>query len=119
MTTLRSGIQVPAGSTTVTRENNNVNLYAIDKLIRDDYREKVVLASWDATAKLYTTVEYYRPEAATLYCRCVLSDKTGGNYLTDTWTFYADDGTTPTRTITWTLTYDANANVVDKVPVVV
>jgi hypothetical protein len=119
MQTLRSGIKRPDGTDNATRANNNENLDTIDKMIRDDYREKVDITTWDATAKIYTKVEYFRPESNTLYLQCTLSGKNAsGFFVTDTWKFYDAAGTTVVRTVTWTLTYDTSGNVIDKVPAV-
>ena len=118
MQILRSGISKPDGTDNVNRASNNANLDVIDAKIRDDYREKVDTTSWDAAVKIYTTVDYLRPEDATLYLHCVLSNKVDGNYSTDTWQFYDAAGTAVVRTVTWTLTYDASGNVIDKVPAI-
>ncbi len=93
----------------------NENWLVIDRNLRN-YREKVDTTTYDATNKVYTTVEYLRPENDSRYLRAVLSNKVGGNYTTDTWNLYDDSGTTVIDTVIWTLTYDANGIVTDKVP---
>ena len=119
MITLKSGIKSPEGSDNVQRDNDVYNLGVIDANIRKDYQEVVDLATWDAAAKAYATVDYIRPEDGSKYVRCVLSNKDANNrFQTDTWTFYAADGVTITGTITWTLTYGNQNIVVSKVPVV-
>lgn len=118
-TTARSGIIIPAGTDNATREAFNINWNVIDKKLRIDYKEQIDVATYDAVAKIYTTISYIRPEDGTLYCKQVLSNKVGGNYLTDTWQIYDATGLIVLGTLTWTLAYDANGNIITKTPVVV
>ena len=63
---------------------------------------------------IYTVVDYKRSDN-TLYMKSTLSNVVNGNYQTDTWQFYDAAGTTVILTVTWTLTYDADGNVISKV----
>lgn len=112
---LPSGLNKFEGTDNVTRDAFNAQWDTLDALLRQ-YKEEVDLATKDEAAGIYTTVRYRRPNDNTLQMLAVLSNKVGGYYLTDTWTFYAEDGTTPVRTITWTLTYDVDGLVIGKVP---
>ena len=62
---------------------------------------------------IYTQVDYKR-EDGTLYMRSVLSGGTSPQYTTRTITLYDVDGTTVLQTITHTLTYDSDGNVVSE-----
>ncbi|WDU82261.1 hypothetical protein [Caloramator sp. Dgby_cultured_2] len=62
---------------------------------------------------IYTQVNYKR-EDGTLYMRSVLSGGTSPQYTTRTITVYDTDGTTALETITHTLTYDSDGNVVSE-----
>lgn len=74
-------------------------------------------ASAKDTNGIYTVVDYKRANN-TLYMKSTLSNAdTNGNYQTMTWQFYADDGTTVTDTKVWTISYDADGNVLSKVVV--
>lgn len=117
--TTRSGIIIPAGTDNVVREFFNENWNTIDVKLRVDYKEQIDVATYDAAAKIYTTISYIRPENSTLYCKQVLSNKVNGNYLTDTWQIYGATGLVVLGTITWTLAYDDKGNVISKTPVVV
>lgn len=72
--------------------------------------EDVDFATWDATAKAYTTTNYRRLDN-TVYMKSVLSTLSGGNFTTMTWSYYNTDGVTKVRDIVWTLTYDVNGGV--------
>ncbi|MCL9971093.1 phage tail protein [Anoxybacillus kestanbolensis] len=63
---------------------------------------------------IFTTVEYKRTNG-TLYARSVLSGGTSPQYTTRTITYYAPDGTTVLRTDAFTLTYDANGDLISEV----
>jgi hypothetical protein len=58
--------------------------------------------------KIYTTVNYYRPNGGTLYMTSVLSGGTSPNYTTQTETYYAANGTTVVMTKSYALTYDSD-----------
>jgi|GEM_PF-6140845 hypothetical protein len=71
---------------------------------------KVTKSGKDANG-IFTTVEYRRQDD-TLFMRSVLSNPdANGNYQTDTWTYYAADGTTPVETKVWTMTYDTDGDI--------
>jgi hypothetical protein len=63
---------------------------------------------------IFTTVEYKRPDG-TLYARSVLSGGTSPQYTTRTITYYAADGITVIRTDPYTLTYDADGDLISEV----
>lgn len=113
MQTLPGGIKKVEASDNAAVVNFNINADLLDSLLRN-YREEIDVATKDATLGIYTTIRYKRPEDSTAYLRAVLSNKSGGYYLTDTWTIYAADGTTVIRTVTWTLTYDTDGIVTNK-----
>jgi len=71
-------------------------------------------SSKDATIGIYTVVEYKRKDG-TLFMKSVLSNKVGDNYLVDTRTFYATNGTTIRKTEVWDLTYDSDGDIVNEV----
>lgn len=63
----------------------------------------------------YTIVDYKRADA-TLYCKSALSNvDSNGYYQICTLKFYNALGTTAIKTLTWTLTYDANGTIITKV----
>jgi len=63
---------------------------------------------------IFTTVDYKRTDG-TLYARSVLSGGTSPQYTTRTITYYASNGTTALRTDTYTLTYDADGDLINEV----
>lgn len=63
---------------------------------------------------IYTQVDYKR-EDETLYMRSVLSEGTSPQYTTRTITIYDIDGTTVLQTITHTLSYDSDGNLISEV----
>lgn len=63
---------------------------------------------------IYTTVRYKR-EDDTLAIESTLSGGTSPNYNTRTIKIYADDGTTVLQTITRTITYDSDGNIISEV----
>lgn len=66
---------------------------------------------------IYTVVDYKRTDG-TIYMKSTLSNvDLNENYQTDTWQFYDADGITLLKTITWTLSYDKDSNIVSKVVV--
>lgn len=70
-------------------------------------------ASGKDSSGVYTIIEY-KDKTNTLYMKSVLSNPdSNGNYRTDTWSFY-ENGTV-SKTIKWTLTYDAESNITSKV----
>ncbi|MCT4597451.1 MAG: hypothetical protein N4A50_06185 [Vallitalea sp.] len=63
---------------------------------------------------IYKTVEYKRSNN-TLYMKSILSGGTSPNYTTDTWYFYDTNSVILLKTITWTIAYDSDGNIVSKV----
>ena len=77
---------------------------------------KVVRSGKDANG-IFTVVELRRPADDKLYMRSTLSNPDArGNYQTDTRVFYKADGTTVDYTKVYTLTYDADGDLVSEVP---
>ncbi|WP_309087236.1 tail fiber protein [Domibacillus sp.] len=64
---------------------------------------------------VFTTVEYRRKSDDTLLIKSVLSGGTSPQYTTRTVTYYAANGTTVSKTETYTLTYDADDDLVSEV----
>lgn len=109
------GLHSWAGTDQVSRLEFNENLKILDGAL-GQYRRQTVVASKDAKG-IYTVVDYKRSDG-TLYMKSTLSGGTSPNYATDTWRFYDDSGATVIKTITWTLAYDTDGNVIDAVPAV-
>ncbi|MGG4440498.1 hypothetical protein [Brevibacillus fortis] len=66
---------------------------------------------------IFKVVEYRRVADNTLYMKSTLSNPDAkGNYQTDTRVYYKADGTTADYTVTVTITYDADGDVVSEVP---
>jgi hypothetical protein len=63
---------------------------------------------------IFTTVDYKRADG-TLFARSVLSGGTSPQYTTRTITYYGTDGTTVIKTDTYTLTYDADGDLISEV----
>jgi len=93
----------------------NENWERIDSAL-GNYIEEVDTSTYDSELEIYRVVNYRRPSDNSLYLKMALSNKSNGNYLTDTWTEYSNDGVTVKRTITWTLTYDSRGKIIKKVP---
>lgn len=70
---------------------------------------KVTRTNKDANG-VFTTVEYQRRKNDSLYARDVLSGGTSPQYTTRTVTYFAQDGTTVTKTEVSTITYDADGD---------
>jgi hypothetical protein len=85
---------------------------ALLKVEHDSY--KTSKTNKDANG-IFTTVEHRRKSDNTLVRRSVLSGGTSPNYTTRTVTFYAANGTTVTRTDTFTLTYDSDGVLISEV----
>jgi hypothetical protein len=64
---------------------------------------------------IYTTVQQQRKSDGTLVRQSVLSGGTSPQYTTRTVTYYAADGATVVKTDTFTLTYDADGDLVSEV----
>lgn len=66
---------------------------------------------------IFTIVEYRRVADNTLYMKSTLSNPdANGNYQTDTRAYYKADGVTSDYTVTVTIVYDADGDVVSEVP---
>lgn len=66
---------------------------------------------------IFKVVEYRRVADNTLYMKSTLSNPDAkGNYQTDTRVYYKADGTTVDNTVTVTISYDADGDVVSEVP---
>jgi hypothetical protein len=87
------------------------------RVVADHITEyKVVRSGKDANG-IFTVVELRRPADDKLYMRSTLSNPDArGNYQTDTRVFYKADGTTVDYTKVYTLTYDADGDLVSEVP---
>lgn len=64
---------------------------------------------------IFTTLEYRRKGDGTLAAKSVLSGGTSPLYTTRTETYYAANGTTLMRTVTFTLSYDADGVLISEV----
>ncbi|MGX2959371.1 hypothetical protein JNUCC23_08890 [Peribacillus sp. JNUCC 23] len=67
------------------------------------------------TESIFTTIEYRRKSDNTLAALSVLSGGTSPNYTTRTVTYYAPNGTTVEKTDTFTLSYDADGDLISEV----
>jgi hypothetical protein len=87
------------------------------RVVADHITEyKVVRSGKDANG-IFTVVELRRPADDKLYMRSTLSNPDArGNYQTDTRVYYKADGTTVDYTKVYTLTYDADGDLVSEVP---
>ncbi|QOK28069.1 hypothetical protein IIE26_05215 [Cytobacillus oceanisediminis] len=74
---------------------------------------KIYKSGKDANG-VFTVVEYKRQDD-TLYAKSSLSGGTGPQYTTRTVTYYAADGMTVVNTVTWTLTYDSDGDLISEV----
>ena len=64
----------------------------------------------------YTVVDYKRLSDSTLYLKSTLSNKDANGYFqTCVLKFYGTDGITVTKTQTWSLTYDSDGLIINKV----
>lgn len=105
-----------AGKTVGTGANQIPTRDAGGKLVADQLaRLKVTKSGKDANGK-FTQVDYKRESDNSLFMRSVLSNPdANGNYQTDTWTYYKADGTTVAETKVWTITYDADGDILNVV----
>lgn len=71
--------------------------------INEENKTSIIRMNADANS-IYTRVEYRRSDN-TLYKLSVLSGGTSPAYTTETVTYYAADGTTAVKTLTYALTY--------------
>lgn len=75
---------------------------------------KMVKSSKDANG-IFTTLTYRRKADNSLFATSVLSGGTSPNYTTRTITYYEQNGTTIRKTVTYTLSYDADGALVSEV----
>lgn len=101
---------------------NNLNLHMrpservqFNKIRFDEFDPLSVTASnRNATANVYTTVEYKRPNG-TLYLRSTTSDLNATNqYQRITLEYFNASGTTATETQIWNIVYDTQGGIVSK-----
>lgn len=105
------GKAVGAGANQIPSRDANGRLVA-DQLTNF----KKVKSGKDANG-IFTVVEYRRISDNTLYMKSTLSNPDAkGNYQTDTRVYYKGDGVTADSTVTVTITYDADGDVVSEVP---
>jgi hypothetical protein len=103
------------GWTTETVKGNATALAAhqADYMPHDDKMNSYA-SSIDVNG-IYTVVDFKRADA-TLYLKSTLSNTdASGNYQTVTWKFYDAAGTTIKLTLIWTLTYNTNGVISQKV----
>lgn len=82
------------------------------KVEQTDYK---IIKSIKDSEGIYTTVEYRRKSDNTLAVKSVLSGGTSPKYTTRTITYYSVDGTTVENTVTKTLSYDSDGDLVSEV----
>lgn len=75
---------------------------------------KVIKSNKDSNG-IFTTVTYRRKSDNTLFATSVLSGGTSPSYTTRTITYYEPNGTTVRKTVTNTLSYDADGALVSEV----
>lgn len=75
---------------------------------------KVIKSNKDSNG-IFTTVTYRRKTDNTLFATSVLSGGTSPSYTTRTITYYEPNGTTVRKTVTNTLSYDADGALVSEV----
>lgn len=105
------GAIVQAG-TPITASNLNNIEKGLEEIHRVLGELKIEKSNKDSNG-IYTQVDYKR-EDNTLFMRSVLSGGTSPQYTTRTITIYDTDGTTVLQTITHTLTYDSDGNIVSE-----
>lgn len=116
MQQLSSGLQKWESTDTVKLQQHNDQWTTLDNMLRD-YKKVVDTTTKDAALGVYKTVRYRRPDTDKLYLEATLSNPdANGYYQTDTWKYYAEDGTTVVKTRTWTLTYDTDGIVLTATP---
>ena len=101
-------------STAVEAENialqNQIDINTV-ALQLSDYDSYATVKDGD----VYTVIDFKRLDA-TLYLKSTLSTKdVNGFFQTCTLTYYDALGTTITKTVTWTFTYDVDGNIITKV----
>lgn len=99
--------------TDITDFTHNHTINEITNLFSNLPRTVKIEKSNKDSNGIYTQVDYKR-EDGTLYMRSVLSGGTSPQYTTRTITIYDTDGTTVLETITHTLTYDSDGNLISE-----
>jgi hypothetical protein len=102
--------QIDLDTTNTTLQNLD---NTIDEHLADTMTYSVLKSNLDSNG-IYTTVKHKRSDG-TLILNSVLSGGTSPSYTTRTETYYKADGTTPDKTIVYSITYDANGMVVSEV----
>jgi hypothetical protein len=101
--------------TDTDKSNWNAKETPANALLKVEHNSfKTVKSNKDSNG-IFTTVEHKRKSDDTLVRKSVLSGGTSPNYTTRTVTFYAANGTTVTRTDTFTLTYDTDGFLISEV----
>ncbi|WP_409069876.1 hypothetical protein ACFLKB_11905 [Clostridium sp. FAM 1755] len=101
-----------ADITTQQDENKEQMNTSIEEIERKIANYNSYASSKDSNG-IYTVVEY-KDKSNQLYMKSTLSSPdSNGNYKYDTWQFYKDGSVT--NTLKWTITYDADDNIVSKV----
>ncbi|TCJ01599.1 hypothetical protein [Cytobacillus praedii] len=105
--------------TKTTENTNNINTLntKVDNHLNDYMPHDSGLSSYASDVDpngVYTVVDFRRTDSS-LHLKSTLSNPDGnGNYQTVTWQFYKSNGTTIALTVKWTITYDAEGNIVNK-----
>jgi hypothetical protein len=96
---------------------NSSNLNKIETGIKDAHdkiEDYQMYKSVKDSNGVFTTIDYKRTDG-TLYAKSVLTGGTSPYYTTRTVTYYATNGTTTLRTEEWTISYDADGDVLNEV----
>ncbi|GAA4704060.1 hypothetical protein [Brevibacillus fulvus] len=100
-----------------TAANNIPKRDAVGRLIADQLTNYKKTKSGKDANGIFTVVEYRRIADNTLYMKSTFSNPDAkGNYQTDTRVYYKTDGVTVDYTVTVTITYDADGDVISEVP---
>lgn len=100
---------VKSVSDRVTTNTNQIS-------VLNDKADNLKMAKSDKDANgIYTTVTYRRKADDTIFATSVLSGGASPTYTTRTITYYELNGTTIRKTVTFTLTYDADGVLVSEV----
>lgn len=86
---------------------------SIHELSKDISKYKVSKTGKDAN-KVFTTVTYTDKVTNKVVAKSVLSGGTSPKYTTRTVTWYKEDGTTTKETVTYTLAYDADGDLISE-----
>lgn len=108
---LNSSSTTTAASSSAVKTVNDALKVLSDESVLSQYATGV-----DANG-YYATITYKRGDG-TRYMESVLSNPNGdGLYQKCLWQYYTANGTTPTKTVSWTIKYDANGVATEKVAV--